>query len=216
MNQPLPDPDSPFAEFAQPKENALETFMQRKVRDHKSSVARWRFLGVGIVGAMLGAGVGVSIGVGLRTLLLAEGFGIVGALAGVLGGWLVGAMSWAIMQVRAVGAFSSQGALYSVAKSGPAALRAQKQLGTTHRNQWDKLALWLMAWGLIGAVAGAAVGAAEGAAQVEDGVEEVALGWGMGGSTVGALIAAGVWLATWRRCRQTAPPSSAENDVTTG
>jgi hypothetical protein len=44
MSPPLPDPDSPFAEFAKPKESALEAFMQRRVQDRKSSDARRRFL----------------------------------------------------------------------------------------------------------------------------------------------------------------------------
>lgn len=185
MSPPTPDPDSPFAEFARPKESAVEQFLQRKLQDRKSSVARRQFLAFTLAGSALAASIGAGIGASPATLPAALGLAVPGALLGIVVGGLVGSIVWAL-KLRGGGVAGMVLAYY------------EREMVTRRGNSWDQLGNWLRAWVAIGIVCGAAFGAAAGARLMAGANGEEMMPWTMSGSTLGFAIGVGLWFARQR------------------
>jgi len=180
MSQPAPDPDSPFAEFAQPKESAVEKFMHRKLQDHKNSVARRQLIAFALAGSVLGSSAGVGIGAGPAALPAALGLAVAGALAGVLVGWLVGIVLWTsalIFRKR-----FSQEPFNSLAPGGA-------------ESRWEALSVWLTLWAGVGIVCGAAFGATQGAEWTTNADLDAVMAWAMCGAALGFTAGVGWWFA---------------------
>jgi hypothetical protein len=188
MAEPPPDPDSPFASFAQPKPSALKQFVERRQQSTQSSKAYWQYLGVAYAGTVIAAAVAVAIGTGWQHILLALAFGAVGALLGVPGGWLLAAISWAAMRNRMTRAVGPLG------MSGP-------EQEMVRGNKWNNLLVWLTVWAALGMVCGAATGAMLATDPVSWEAAEVPLGWGMSGACLGLVLVTAGWLLMLRRAR---------------
>jgi hypothetical protein len=195
---PTPDPDSPFASFAQPKPSALKQFVERQHQSAQSSKAHWQYLGAAYATTVLAAATAVAIGVG-TPFFTAVALGAGGALAGVPAGWLLGAISWALMRNRMMGAGGMVGA---------AMASSQVHAEVVRSNSWSRLLMWLTVWAAFGMVIGAAAGTMLAADPVDRGATDIALGWGMAGACLGLMVETGAWLA-WRRHRSGKPDPNA-------
>jgi hypothetical protein len=187
---PTPDPDSPFASFAQPKPSPLKQFVERQHQSAQSSKAYWQYLGAAYATIVPAAAAAVAIGVG-APFFTAVAFGAGGALAGVPAGWLLGAISWALMRNRMMGAGGMAGA---------AMASSQIHADVMHGNSWKQLLMWLTVWAAFGMVVGAAAGTMLATDPVDRAATDIALGWGMSGACFGLLVETGAWLV-WRRRR---------------
>lgn len=195
MSPSVPDPDSPFASFAQPKKSAVEQYKERTATERQGSKTRWVFLCVVFAGTVLGAVAAVAIGVGIEHVPLALAYANGAALLGVLGGALLGVVSWVLMRFRGLGGLAGLASTY-----------AQAELKTTHGNQWDKLKMWQTAWAALGIVCGSAYGAMFGTAPATNEAMEKALAWAMGGATLGFVNTVVAWFAI-RRARRPSNPT---------
>lgn len=189
MAEPTPDPDSPFASFAQPKPSALKQFMERRAETSQSSKAHWQYLGFAYGGTVIAAVAAVTIGMGPQFFLLALAFGAAGALVGVPAGWLMGAISWAVMRNR------------MTRSGGLAGSYSPVEAETVRGNQWSKLLIWLTVWAVFGMICGAAVGTTLATNPVDYVAGETTMAWGMSGACLGLAVVTGAWLMRLRRAK---------------
>jgi len=175
MNEP--EPDSPFAEIAQPKPSAVEAYKQRSAHDQKRGRQRQLFLINCAVAGALGAGAGIAIGISMDAMPTAVGMALLGSALGLLVGWFVAMMAWARF-------FTNE---------NPVPIQYR------NNNSWDTLTLWLFAWGLIGIACGASIGAMKGTQITLPNIEMNAmLPWTMVGALIGEVIGASVSLTVLR------------------
>src|SRR5580700_7377727 len=97
MSQPTPDPDSPFAAFAQPKKSVVDEVKERTEQQRQSSKVRWLLLGLALAGSVIGATVGIAVGMGPGHAPLALAYGLGGALLGMPLGLTMGMLTWALV-----------------------------------------------------------------------------------------------------------------------
>lgn len=187
---PVPDADSPFASFAEPKKSPVEEYRERAAQERQGSAARWSFVGLALVGTVFGAVAGVGSGVGVEPLRvpLALGYAIGCAVGGMLAGWVAGMTMYGLPWFRSM----------MPAKIKP--VRATTMATT----QWDGLTIWLALWTLVGIASGAAVGAMLATAPPDRATAEVGLAWGMGGASAGLAAAIAGWFLL-RRATTKAP-----------
>jgi hypothetical protein len=195
-----PDPDSPFASFAQPKPSALKQFVERQQETSRGQKVYWQYLSMALAGTILGAAVAVAIGVGPEHIVLGIVWGAVGALAGVPAGWVLAAVSWAVMRARL-----ARGGLVGLGGS-----LSPLEAETVRGNQWDRLMMWLTIWAALGMVLGAGIATAYATNPVNHAETERALGWTMCGACLGLVLASGVWLILLRRANLAAAKRKAE------
>jgi len=175
MSELEPDPDSPFAEFAKPKPSAVDYLKTRREYDRKATRERWLLLASLASTSALGAGLGATLGTAFSVLFAALGFALVGALLGTLGGWLMGAGLWVISRMQA--------------RSG---LPGSMERDLFEGNTWDRLTLWLGAWGAICTALGSALGASKGANLIDPMAGETVVPWAWAGALLGVVV--GFWL----------------------
>jgi len=191
MSQPTPDPDSPFASFAQPKKSVVDEVKERAEEQRQSSKVRWLILGLALGGSVAGVTLGIAVGMGPGHAPLALAYGLGGALLGIPVGWTMGMLTWALVS------FSSK------APSGLRPIGA----GMVAGNQWSRMAVWLTVWAAVGMVMGAAGGAALATGPESYAAAEPALGWGMSGGCLGMVVTIGGWLLRKRFGKAAATPA---------
>jgi hypothetical protein len=188
MFQPTPDPDSPFASFAQPKKSVIEEVKERAAQERQASRVRLQFLGLALVGTVLGASAATGVGIGAGHVPLALAYGLGAALLGIPVGAGLGMVTWG------VASFYSRAS--GMKQTGP----GMEEAG----NQWSRMTVWLSMWAAAGMVVGAAAGAVLATGPADYAAAEPALGWAMGGACLGLAASAASLPVLLRRARAAA------------
>jgi hypothetical protein len=163
-----PDPDSPFAEFAQPKPSALDVIRERQRQEAEQFRRRVLTAVCAGFGAALAGGIGGGLGESWQLLLEVVGFAFVGTLAGLLLSWIFAAGAWTAVRL---------GRTSMLLPNNPAALTA-----------------WLTVCGLFGIAFGASAGAELGRSFLTG--EPLTSGaWSLPAAAVG--LAVGLLFAVW-------------------
>ncbi len=183
--------DEPFAEFAAPKSSALSDLRTRHEKERRERRALWLLLAILVAASSLGSAGGTSLAAGVSELPASLGLATAGALLGLVGGWLIGVTSWASLSFQ-----SKRPALFN-----PMSQELVKG------NAWDKLTVWLSAWGGIGIALGGFFGATKGAELAIEAAPDSILPWSAGGSALGIVVGLVCWLVIRRRssAEQSAP-----------
>jgi hypothetical protein len=176
-----PEPQSPFAEFATEKPSALEYLKARQEQESRSRKESWILLLILAFLSALMSGIGASLAAGWQVFFPATGFAIVGALLGLVAGWVLGAAIWARLAI------------------GPKFITVHQDL--VRGNPWDKLMIWLAVWGSIGISCGGAIGASKAVVSVLHVEAETVLPLSWAGSLAGIVIGFLLWFIL-RRSRQ--------------
>jgi tetratricopeptide (TPR) repeat protein len=187
---PESSPDSPFAEFATPKQSAVEYLKSRQGQDRKARRETWWLLGLMTVLATAAAAGGASQIAGPQVIPFAFGFALAGSVIGLLGGWIMGAVTWAYASMRGV--------------SAPLSMMPMGQ-ELVRGNRWDRMSVWLSIWGAIGIACGGAIGANKGVAQVVRVVPDAVQMASWGGSLCGIVVGFVVWILVRRLASPPAP-----------
>jgi hypothetical protein len=202
-----PSPESPFAEFAAPKESAYEAYKKRLRQERGQRWRRWGFLLLAVLSSALGASIAVSIGVTSDVFPTALYLGVIGGIVAMLLGMVGGAMAWATQ----VFGTDTSNPFRGMSDPWPATFSYDRNVLLSSMSIWTALQALLVI--PIGTVSGVGIAVSRMAAV---GAGSFFLWWASAGALAGVLFPVAGWFVNryWRRAGARHPgPESGTGQV---